>query len=284
MLEREHPDAVCVFGPNWTHAPSSIDALDRGAHVLVEKPMATSATDARRMVEAAARNKKALVVAQQRRFSSIDKLAKEIVDRGVLGKVQSLRMRFSHGGPEIWAPGQSWFFSKKEAGGGVLLDLGVHLIDLALWILGEPATVTARIRTVRPSRDVEDNAVAIIEFKDGVTATVEVSWTSEPVSSVAEIHCDEGRALLGYRRGFDVTVARSDGNAVPGYSPEELIEKVGPLDFSAPYREVVSGFVAACRGEQVPFPSGSDVWRSVQVIEAAYESARTGRTVSVGGT
>src|SRR5260370_241151 len=149
MLECEHPDAVCIFGPNWTHAPYSIDALDRGAHVLVEKPMATAASDARRMVKAALRNRKAVVVAQQRPSSPIDKLGKEIVDRRVLGKVQSFRTRFSHGGPEMWAPGQSWFFSKKEAGGGVLLDLGVHLIDLAIWILGEPAKVTARTRTVR---------------------------------------------------------------------------------------------------------------------------------------
>jgi predicted dehydrogenase len=278
MLAREHPDAAGIFAPNHLHCEFTLKALAAGSHVLVEKPMATSVSEARKMVEAAKRSGRILMVAMQRRYSGLERVIKEALETGAIGVPDFTRARLSHGGPELWAPGQIWFFSRQQAGGGAMLDLGVHMADLAIWMMGEVGSVIGRIGTLRKDIEVEDNGAMILEFRSGAIGVIEASWTSRPRLTSLEIYGSEGRILSGYPR-LDIAIQRADGSAAPGYSREEILQRFDARDLHAPGRALVANFVAAADGEAAPSPDGIDGMRALEVIQACYRSSQEGKRV-----
>ena len=193
MLKEMKPDAVCVCTPNGLHAPCSIAALNAGAHVIVEKPMAMNAREAQRMVEAAKRNRRKLVIGFQYRFDPKTQYIKNALDAGRIGKVvytriQALRRR----GIPNWG-----VFGRKELqGGGPLIDIGVHLMETAHYLMGSPTPVAASgstytylgdkptdVRSMWPDWDyktytVEDLAVGQIRFANGSTMQIESSFAA----------------------------------------------------------------------------------------------------------
>src|SRR5215469_5981559 len=148
MLVGQRPDAGLVLTPNRFHREYTLKAIAAGAHVLVEKPMAPCAADARAMVDAASQAKRVLIVAMQRRYGQLEMIIKEALEAGAIGKPHFFRGRLSHSGPETWAPGQDWFMDLGQAGGGATLDLGVHVADLARWYMGDVATVSGQVATI----------------------------------------------------------------------------------------------------------------------------------------
>ncbi len=155
--------------PNYLHAPVSIDALNAGVHVLCEKPMATSEEEADKMIEAAERNGKKLMIGHNQRFVASHQKAKELIESGAIGKIYSFRTAFGHGGPEGWsADGKdSWFFQKDKAFIGAMGDLGVHKADLIRYLLqDEFVEVGAFVETsAKEGTDVDDNAALILKSK-----------------------------------------------------------------------------------------------------------------------
>ncbi len=282
MLEHERPDAVGIFNPNRFHCEYTLKALASGSHVLVEKPMAATAADARRMVAAAKSAARVLMVAMQRRYSGLEKAVKQALDAGVIGTPHFIRIRLSHGGPENWAPGQSWFFSRDQAGGGAMLDLGVHVADLAIWMIGEIGAVMGRVGTIRRDIEVEveDHGAMIVEFRSGATGVIEASWNSRPGLSSLEIYGTKGRIMSGYPR-LDIAIQSADGSIPAGYSREEILQRFDPRDFMAPSRELMSAFVAAIAGKAAPSPDGVDGMRAVEAVEACYRSSRAGSKVAL---
>ena len=216
MLARERPDAVGVFTPNNLHCEFTVKALNAGAHVLVEKPMAPTAADARKMVDAAAKAGRVLMVAMQRRFGGIERAIKDALASGAIGKPNFIRARLSHGGPQLWAPGQKWFTTASEAGGGAMLDLGVHVADLAIWFMGEIDSVSGQVGTLAKQIEVDDTGAMILHFKSGALGVVEASWSSMPPLSAIEIYGSEGRVMAGYPRN-DISILKADGTPAPGF-------------------------------------------------------------------
>src|SRR5690606_39015012 len=142
MLKEVDCDAVVVATPNADHAPQTIASLDAGRHVLVEKPMATSATEARDMIAAAERNGKFLMIGMNQRLMPPHVKAREILASGRLGKVICFETNFKHAGPDYWSVdgAESWFFRKEQAVLGVNGDLGIHKADLMRYLLGQEFT------------------------------------------------------------------------------------------------------------------------------------------------
>jgi predicted dehydrogenase len=278
MLARERPDAVGIFTPNHLHCEYTLRALDSGAHVLCEKPMAPRIGEARRMVEAAAKAERVLMVAMQRRYGGIESAIKRAIASGAIGQPTFIRARLSHGGPQAWAPGQSWFTAAAEAGGGATLDLGVHVADLALWYLGDAESVAGQVATVGSGTEVEDTGVMVVRFKSGAMGVIEASWSSTPGLSAIEIYASQGRLLAGYPRN-DFSVLKSDGTEAAGFSREEVIRTFDPRDFLAPFRALARNFVEAVQGRASASPSGADGMRAVELIDACYRSSRSGRRV-----
>ncbi|MGH7949569.1 MAG: Gfo/Idh/MocA family protein [Candidatus Binataceae bacterium] len=280
MLQRERPDAVCVFTPNRYHCEYALKALAIGAHVLVEKPMAPTAAECRKMVDTAARAGRVLMVAMQRRYGSYECAVKRAIDVGAIGRPTFIRARLSHGGPDTWAPGQSWFYDPVEAGGGAMLDLGVHVSDLALWFMGEAASVVGQVATVGPQAQVDESGAMVVRFRSGALGVIEASWSSTPGLSSMEIYGTDGRIMVGYPR-FDIAVQRSDGSDAPGFSRDDILSGFDPRDLLAPFRALAANFVAAAQGHADPAPTGTDGMRAIELVEACYLSSRTGSRVNL---
>src|SRR5216683_4901694 len=244
MLAGERPDAVCVFTPNRLHREFTVKAFEAGAHVLVEKPMATTVADARAMIDASVRAKRVLMVAMQRRYGGLERAIKQAVASGAIGTANFIRARLSHGGPQLWAPGQTWFTSAAEAGGGAMLDLGVHVADLAIWTMGDVDSVSGQVGTLAKQIEVDDTGAMILHFKSGAIGIVEASWSSMPPLSAIEIYGTEGRVMAGYPRN-DISILKSDGTPVVGFSREDVMSRFDPRDLLAPSRALAQNFIAA---------------------------------------
>jgi predicted dehydrogenase len=280
MLARERPDAVGIFTPNHLHCEYALRAIDCGAHVLCEKPMTPRIGDARRMVEAAAGAGRVLMVAMQRRYGGIESAIKRAIDSGAIGRPTFIRARLSHGGPQGWAPGQTWFTTAAEAGGGATLDLGVHVADLALWYLGEAESVAGQVATVGSPIEVDDTGAMVVWFKSGAMGVIEASWSSSPGLSAIEIYASEGRVMAGYPRN-DLSVLKADGNEAAGFSREEIMESFDSRDLLAPFRALARNFADAVQGRAPASPSGADGMRAVELIDACYRSSRSGVRVTL---
>ena len=280
MLKEAQLDCVTVALPNYLHAPVTIAALKSGCHVLVEKPMATSADESRRMVETAKREKRLLMVNQsQRRFPAHVK-AKEVIDSGILGRIIHVTAQFGHAGPEYWSPTGKWFFNRKQARFGAMADLGVHKADLVRFLTGkEVAEVSAYFaRLEKKNADVEDNFVSCLKFTDGTVGTLCASWTVKGMeANYTILHCANGSLRICELPGRPLVA-----NLV---KPEcEIVFNVPPpvTNYEGSWGIDVSGaFVRACLGLEKPFCPGEEGMKSLEVILSAEKAALTGRSVKL---
>ncbi|WJH32913.1 Gfo/Idh/MocA family oxidoreductase [Paenibacillus aurantius] len=280
LLANEKVDAVSVCTPNYLHAPVAIAAADAKAHVLVEKPMASTAEEAEQMIEAARRNGVYLMVGHNQRLMPPHVKAKEIIDSGRLGKVLTFRTSFGHPGPEGWSVDgrESWFFRKEEAAMGAMGDLGVHKSDFIRHLLSdEVAEVGSFIGTIdKKGTDVDDNAVCVLRMKGGAIGTLTASWTQyKGGDNSTVLWCQNGVVKIGTESGDEVTVELTDGS--------KEIYKVGAMATNE--KQVPSGvidsFVECIRTNTAPSISGEEGLRSLKVILAAFESEATGRMISL---
>ncbi|MBW5445136.1 gfo/Idh/MocA family oxidoreductase [Cohnella sp. CFH 77786] len=281
LLANEKPDAVSVCAPNDLHAPMSIAAANAGAHVLVEKPMAGTEEEAKRMIEAAAGNGVYLMVAHNQRLMPPHVKAKELLDSGKLGRVLTFRTAFGHPGPEGWSVDgrDSWFFRKKDAIMGAMGDLGVHKSDLIRYLLGdEVAEVTGFIGTIhKEGTDVDDNAVCILRMKSGAIGTLTASWTQyKGGDNSTVLWCENGVLKIGTVNGDEVIVELTNGS-VETYQVGAMAtnEKQVPSG-------IIDAFVESIVTKTPPSISGEEGLRSLKVILAAFESQAMGQVIQLG--
>lgn len=194
MLENDSIDIVIICTPNFLHAPVAIDALKAGKHVLTEKPMTIDVESAKKMKRIANQNGKILMVAQNNRFHGETLLLKRLIQQKKLGEIYHVKTAWiRRNGIPGWG---SWFTQKHLSGGGSLIDIGVHMLDLALWLIDfpKPVSITGRTFDIFGSRkqkiaqwgqvnengsfNVEDFAYALIDFDNGASLILESSWAS----------------------------------------------------------------------------------------------------------
>jgi predicted dehydrogenase len=294
LLERDDLDAVSVAVPNKLHAPVVLAALERGLHVLCEKPLARTATEAETMVEAATKANRVLQVVFNHRERGDVQLLKRYIDEGKLGHIYYAKVFWMR---RSGIPGVgSWFVNKDLAGGGPLIDLGVHMLDLGLFLLGEPEVVTVSASTYNElgSRgigfnvndrktgsgngyEVEDLATAFLRLSNGATLALEVSWATH--SSAQD---DYGLVLYGTEGGAEVlarnyatqdtlriytNIAGQPADIAPTLPPSEL------------HGAVVREFIHRITSGQWSLYTGADGLRRTRIIDACYASAQQGREV-----
>ena len=212
MLKSVKPDAVSVCTPNGLHAPCSIAALNAGAHVIVEKPLAMNAREGQKMLDAAKKNRRKLVIGFQYRYDSETTFIKNAVDKGQMGKVLYARV---HALRRRGIPNWGVFGRKDLQGGGPMIDIGVHALEMTHFVMGSPKPVAAsgsihllgrqEIRCGFPvaqlglqGNTVEDLAVGMIRFDNGATLHLEASFAAhiEKDSNFYD-HGRERRRLVG---------------------------------------------------------------------------------------
>jgi predicted dehydrogenase len=215
-------DGIVIATPNSLHAPQTVAALERGLAVFCQKPLALDAGEARRMVAAARTADRLLGVDYSYRFTDGARELRRLVASGELGRVFSLELVFHN----AYGPDKPWCFDPRLAGGGALMDLGVHLIDLALWLLDDPPVRGTRGAVFRQGErlaggGVDDFAGAMIDFGGdlgGAVASLAVSWNAH-----AGRDCVIRAAAFGTGGGaefhnvdgsfYDFELARFDGRA-----------------------------------------------------------------------
>ncbi len=297
LLKRDDIDAVSVALPNWLHEPVVMDALAAGKHVLCEKPLATDPDAAKRMRDAAKSAGKLLMVCYNHRFRpEIDWLKQQVL-AGEFGRVYAARAGWMREG-FIPAHG-AWFTQKDKAGGGALIDLGVHVLDLALYLMGypQPVSVSGAVFSEFGSRnqkmvprdarlghkiDVEDHGMGFVRFANGAVLNLEVSWAAhrEPTQD------DYYVRLFGSDAGANFFIKKYNDHALNLFKyvngePTTVTPTMGARNPLRGHKAAVSHFVdCVVNGTACMAPADHGVI-GVQIIDALYRSAKEGREVTI---
>jgi predicted dehydrogenase len=287
MLQEEKLDIVSIATPNKFHAPLTVAALEAGNHVLCEKPMAMSADEARAMLAAARKAGKRLMVNFSYRFTEQSQALKDRVDAGELGDVYFARTVWHRrrGLPKFGG----WFGQKGLSGGGPLIDLGVHRLDLALWLMGYPKPVWVMGSTYNPiatalaeeqgvDYDVEDLAVGLIKFDNGATLEVEASWAA----NIKEKELMETR-LFGTKGGL----VQRNLNETYEFEAELYVERNGAhydMALHAPRRRrlnAMNHLVESIVNKTPHIATGEEGLLVMEILDAIYQSAEEKRPVQI---
>ena len=293
MLAMPGLEAVSVTLPNYLHAPVTIAALQAGKHVLCEKPLARSAAEAQTMVDAAKKAGKTLMVCFNYRYREDARWLRALSDEGKLGKIYFAKAGWLR---NTGIPGAgSWFTHKDQAGGGPLIDLGVHVLDLTLWLMGYPKIVSVSGNTFaefgpkgkKSSRklqgevhyDVEDLAAGFVRFENGASLSIETSWAS---------HTKAGRddyfvTLYGTEGGSELYVPNyADRDTIAFYTEEGGIPvNIHPaiVTRGGGHTMATAHFVRCLIDGVPPESTGEQGVALLKVIDGLYESAKTGHEV-----
>lgn len=278
LLKAGEVDALVIGTPNFLHAPQAIAALRAGVHVLVEKPMAMNARQAAHMVEAAERSGARLMVAHCWRFDEDVNWLKAHARR--LGRIVRTK---GYGVHSHWGPA-GWFTQSGLAGGGALADMGIHALDTARYLLGDPQPVSvyARIGTHYKPFDVDDTGVLLVDWDNGATSYIESGWWQP--------HMDgpEAATQLYGTRGFGQLFPTQLEMPDPKTGRVDVIPS--GLEFprkehcpQSMYEAQMACFLDCIRNKRPPSPGGMEGLANMRVVDAAYKSARTGRAVKING-
>ncbi|MCS7460820.1 Gfo/Idh/MocA family oxidoreductase [Paenibacillus doosanensis] len=294
LLNDASIDVVHVCTPNDSHADISIAALESGKHVMCEKPMAKTAADARRMVEAAKRSGKKLTIGYNNRFRPDSLYLKKVCEEGDLGDIYYAK---AHAIRRRAVPTWGVFLDEEKQGGGPLIDIGTHALDLTLWVMNnyEPKAVlgTAFHKLSQkenaanawgpwdPSKfTVEDSAVGMITMKNGATIVLESSWALNTLD-VKEAKC----TLCGTEGGADM----EEGLRINGEKHSRLFQnniqlEAGGVDFYDGKKESMQDteirlWIDAVINDKQPTVTPEQACVVSEILEAIYESARTGKAV-----
>lgn len=285
LLERDDIVAVSVCTPNFLHKQPTVDALRAGKHVLVEKPLAMNAAEGREMVHAARETGRKLQVGLMQRFGAGPQALKRFIDAGDMGEIyyaraQALRRR--------GIPGWGVFTQKEKQGGGPLIDIGVHILDVTLWLMGYPKPVAASGKCytqfgTRPGLvgllgqwdpniyTVEDLGVGLIRFDNGATLTLEASFAANIEKDVftTDLMGSEGGCSLSPLRMF-FEKNRTLVDATPVFLPNVKMHEAE-----------IRAFVQAIRDDTEVLVPGEQGLAVTQILDAIYRSSDEGREVAI---
>lgn len=266
---------ICV--PTRSHMELTVEALSAGKHVIVEKPMARNFQEAERMVQAAEKNDKKLMVAMNVRFRNDARILKTFAQSGELGDLFYFKSGWLRAREKLVTHG--WFMNKEIAGGGVFMDLGIQLLDLGLWLMGNVTADSVKATTFNKIShyEVEDTAFAFIRLNNGAILNIEVSWTLPSLEDFfnTSIFGTHGTAILNPLR-IHKELHGNLVNVTPAQeeSPKDLYKKS--------YQNELLHFVRALQNKETLISTGKEHLERMRIIDAIYQSAKTGREVILG--
>ncbi|MHA1281072.1 MAG: Gfo/Idh/MocA family protein [Promethearchaeota archaeon] len=280
-------DAISVCIPNFLHKEVAIDVLNSGKHALIEKPLARYVSEGLEMVDVEKSSGKKIFYCENNMYAPTFSKVKEIIEEGALGHIYMGRGKEQHSGPH-----SGWFYKKDLAGGGALIDLGIHDIACLVWYLGCDVTeVFCQTKLIMPDRgefgtcEVEDNAVGILYFENDAQVVIEESWTAPGGYDMRfEIFGTEGQ----------IKVAPTFSNLISVYSEKGYgyaVEKAGTTKgwtFPVPaeawsfgYPQEIQHFVECMIENKKPLTDGAYGLKILQIVETMYKSAESGKIEEV---
>ncbi|MBD2845613.1 Gfo/Idh/MocA family oxidoreductase [Paenibacillus sp. IB182496] len=285
-------EVVDICTPNLYHSEIAVAALKAGKHVFCEKPDAVSPEEAQRMADAAAESGKLLMVMRNNRFTPASRFLKRYIEEGRMGDIYTGRCGWLR---RRGIPGKGgWFTTKELSGGGPLIDLGVHFIDLAIWLMGNPKPVAVSGATYTKfannelsdsihsnfgekqdngTFDVEDLATGFIRFDNGATLQLEFSWASNVGEEMNFVELRGTESGASIKRGELQIFSEAAGGLVD-VQPLLHKQKAAPA-----HGENIRHFVDCLQGRSEPTIRPEHGVDMIKILSAIYESAASGREV-----
>lgn len=294
MIDNEELDMVYVLTPNKSHSPISVYALEHDCHVMCEKPMAKTYADAKLMIDAAKKSGKKLTIGYQNRFRADSQYIKKACERGDLGEIYYAK---AHAVRRRAVPTWGVFLNEEEQGGGPLIDIGTHALDLTLWMMDnyKPKSVKGSVfKKLGDQKEtgnawgdwnpeeytVEDSAFGFIQMENGATIVLESSWALNTLD-VKEAKC----TLCGTKAGADmedsVRINSADFGKLTILKPDLSAGGVDFYDGKAVRAADVEArqWVEAVLNDKEPVVKPEQAIVVTRILEAIYESAKTGKEV-----
>ncbi|MCD1257488.1 Gfo/Idh/MocA family oxidoreductase [Paenibacillus athensensis] len=284
-------DAVVVAVSNEWHAPLAVEALEAGKHVMLEKPMAINLESAKQIVEAERKAGKVLMIPHQLRWEALSLLIKQQVEKGALGNIYHAKASWvRRKGIPGWG---TWFTQMDKSGGGPLIDLGVHMLDLSLYLMGNAKPISvygATYAEFGPRRkgigtwgtpnwtgkyDVEDLATAMIKLDNGATLSLDVSW-----AALVDTDNEPCVQLLGSEGGAMIRGGK-------GKLFAELFDQPADINLSVPDNDegsrvrMAKHFISCIQNGTQPLTSVMTGYTNNLILDAIYRSSRTGNEVKL---
>lgn len=294
LLKCSEVDAVIIASPNKTHAELAVMAFDSGKHVIVEKPLSLCGADAHRIVKAAKKAGTISMVPHQMRWSPAAAQTKALIDDGQFGKVYYAKAQWLR---QCGIPGWgSWFTRFQESGGGPLIDIGVHMLDLTMYLAGsgaKPVSVFgSTFAEFGPRRqglgkwgtpdwqgfcDVEDLATALIKLDNGATISLEVSWAA----NINEADSAPSMTLFGSEGGVKFNTGSAESLTLTGMKFGQSFTFESKVS-GKPARDLMLRHFIDCAkaGKPTIAPVYSGMLNNL-ILDAIYESAKTGKSVEI---
>ncbi|KRE64663.1 Gfo/Idh/MocA family protein [Paenibacillus sp. Soil750] len=292
MIAEANLDVIDICTPNLYHSEIAIAALQAGIHVICEKPDAVSPVEAQKMADAAAQSGKLLMTIRNNRFHPNAQFLQQYAKEGGLGEIYTGRCGWIR---RRGIPGKGgWFTTKELSGGGPLIDLGVHFIDIAVWVMGNPKPVAVSGATYRKfadsdvsdskhsgfgekqtggTFDVEDLAVGFIRFDNGATLQIEFSWASNIEEETYFVELRGTKAGATYRNFELGLFSEMNGQLVDTKSSRTQGKPVKM------HHANINHFIDCLADRAEPIIRPEHGVEMIQILSAIYESAETGREV-----
>jgi predicted dehydrogenase len=265
MLKEPEIDAVIIGLPTHLHLKCVVEAAEAGKAIFLEKPMARNIEEAKKVISAAERNSVKLMIGYPFRFNKAFNDVKDRIEEGQLGGIENSHATYMTTGPffhraEGHTPVQvpDWWFNKELTGGGVLVDLGSHMINLMRWYFGEITSIQSHLGH-RFNMDFEDSAMCLAKFDSGTVALINVGWFSQDYA---------------LRLDFFGSVKNISVEHAPSTSLSSVLRTLvtGKSEFFQAHLDELHYFVKCLTNDLSPSPSGQDGLRDVEAISLAYKN------------
>ncbi|MCX6359407.1 MAG: Gfo/Idh/MocA family oxidoreductase [Armatimonadetes bacterium] len=278
LLANGDIDAVVVDAPTSLHTEVLTAAAAAGKHIFTEKALTITQAEADIVVDAVRRAGVKFMISLPARTRSETLFAKKVLDEGLIGRVTEMRARIAHNAAlDHWFnpghdhSGTNWFGDEAAAGGGAFFDLGCHRVDVMRWFLGEPASVVARMNNFSGAYPIDDNMVAVVEFRNKALGILDVSWVHRGGPNPLEIYGTEGCLTIDMGPGPRIVLesARAAAAGIAG----AILPSSLPQALPSPMEQWIS---AIREGTEMTI-SLQDGWNLTQMMQGCYQAARTGQ-------
>lgn len=273
LLATQDVDAVIIATPTNTHSEIAVECLNAKKHVLIEKPIARNLVEAKEIHSVAKKNKKHAMIGMNLRFRPDAMLMKSLVSSGELGDIFYIRC----GWLRKQSSEQKWFLNKNQSGGGVIIDLGILILDLAMWIMNDHKMKSVSVQKYNHNtKDVEDSSVGLVRFVNDQVISFEVSWGLH--SEWDKFHLaafgTKGTAHLNPLRAYKrLETSRIDYTVAHPSVSSNLFKKS--------YENELKHFVGMVRSNTPATSSSDDAVSLMKLLEAIYKSADLKKEVSL---
>ncbi len=273
LLANVEADCLIVTSPTSLHHEQAIKGLKKGLNVLVEKPLARNYKEASEIVDAAKKAKKLLMVGMNNRFLPEVMMQESFVSAGEIGEVFYIKAGYL----KKRSTSEKWSVNKNESGGGVFMDLGIVILDIALWMMKFPKVkAVSAVNYNHSFKDVEDSSFVLIRFQNGSTISIETSWTLHRSSDMfyVNVYGRDGSTSINplriYKNMHDTLV-----NVTP-----VKIEKPANV-FKRTYEYELNNFFNSVQTGKPSLSDGSESLDRMKIVDAIYESAKAGKEIEI---